>query len=95
MKSLNTLLIVGSLISQISFASGNEIRIGVNGMVCGFCAQGITKKFKAEPAIDKVDVKLSDKAVILTTKDSQDISDERIKEILTNSGYNVEKIERK
>lgn len=93
MKFRNVLFL-SLFLSQLSFADGKEIKVGVNGMVCSFCAQGITKKFKSEPSIDRVDVKLSEKLVKLTLKDSQDIPDQRIKEILQQSGYNVEKIER-
>lgn len=81
-------------ISSSAFAKATEVNIKVNGMVCGFCAQGITKKFTAEPSVQSIDVKLTDKQVKLVLKDNQNISDERINELLSDSGYNVEKIER-
>ena len=49
----------------------------------------------AETSVESVDVKLSEKKVTLRLKDTQDLSDDRIKQILTDAGYNVEKIERK
>ena len=82
------------VLSQTGFAAGKEIKISVNGMVCAFCAQGITKKFKAEPSVDSVDVRLGDKLVKLSLKDKQEISDDRIEEILKDAGFNVVKIER-
>ena len=88
------ILITVFLLSQAAFSAGKEVKIGVAGMVCSFCAQGITKKFKAEPSVEMVDVKLGEKMVKLILKDNQLISDEHIREILKDAGYNVEKIER-
>jgi len=94
MKTTGKLLILGMMLSTLAMASGTEVKIGVNGMVCGFCAQGITKKFKAENAVESVDVKLSEKKVTLILREKQDLPDDRIKQILTDSGFNVQKIER-
>jgi mercuric ion binding protein len=80
--------------SNVALAEGTEVKVKVNGMVCGFCAQGITKKFKSEASVQAVDVRLGDKLVKLNLKSNQDISDARINQILSDSGYNVEKIER-
>ncbi len=85
---------LGVASANAAFAVGSEINVKVNGMVCGFCAQGITKKFSSEASVQSVDVKLSDKRVKLILKDDQNISDGRIKELLSDAGYNVEKIER-
>ena len=75
-------------------AQAGDIKISVKGMVCGFCAQGITKKFKAEPAVAKVDVSLETKLVTLSLKDGLDEPDDKIESILKEAGYNVEKITR-
>lgn len=90
----NLILVSIILISTSVWAAGKDIKVIVNGMVCGFCAQGITKKFKARPEIENVEVSLEKKTVALKTKDGKDISDQTIKDILTESGYNVEKVER-
>src|SRR3954470_17002762 len=95
MKAKPTILALAFLLAAPgAWAKGKEINIGVKGMVCGFCAQGIEKKFHANAAIDQVKVSLGQKQVKLTTKDGQDISDEVIRQLLAESGYNVEKIER-
>lgn len=75
-------------------AEAKPISIQVKGMVCAFCAQGIEKKFKALPEIGKVSVSLETKKVDLDTKDGKDISDDEIKKIITESGYDVLNIER-
>jgi len=89
------LIAIGLLIATQSFAAGKEISATVNGMVCAFCAQGITKKFNAEPAVEKVDVSLEKKVVTITLKDGKDLDDKKVQEILKESGYNVETIARK
>lgn len=76
-------------------AEAKPISIQVKGMVCAFCAQGIEKKFGKMPQIDKVSVDLDTKLVSLETKDGQDISDDDLKKIIVESGYEVVKIERK
>ena len=37
------------IFSSAAFAA-SEVNVAVNGMVCGFCAQGISKKFLKEAA---------------------------------------------
>jgi periplasmic mercuric ion binding protein len=79
--------------SSVAFANSKTVKITVKGMVCGFCAQGIIKKFKAEPSVEKVDVSLEKQLVTLSLKEGQDIKDEKIKEIVRYAGYDLDKIE--
>lgn len=85
MKSL-TIAILVTLSSTFAFA-GEEIKVGVKGMVCAFCAQGIEKKFKALPEVDKVQVSLENKFVKLNFKDGKKLSNEKITEVLKDAGY--------
>lgn len=89
-----TLIAIGLLIATQALA-GKEISATVNGMVCGFCAQGITKKLNAESAVEKVDVSLEKKVVTIKLKEGKDLDDKRLQEILKESGYTVESIARK
>ncbi len=77
-----------------SVVQAKPIRIQVNGMVCAFCAQGIEKKFKAMPQVEALKVSLETKKVDLEIKEGATISDEQIKKIVTEAGYEVVKIER-
>ncbi len=88
------ILLLTLLLPVLSFADAKEVKVSVKGMVCGFCAQGITKKLKAEPAVDKVDVSLEKKLVTISLNDGQDLTNSRIESLLKDSGYNVEKIDR-
>ena len=80
------ILLVGLLVSTIAFA-GEEIKVGVKGMVCAFCAQGIEKKFMSQPEVEKVKVSLEKKVVTVGFKDGQKLSNDKIKELLKDAGY--------
>ncbi len=64
-----------------------EIKVGVEGMVCAFCAQGIEKSFMKLPEISKVEVSLEKKYVILKFKDGLSLPKEKIAEVLKEAGY--------
>lgn len=74
------------LFANSSFA-GEEIKVGVKGMVCAFCAQGIEKKFKALPEVEKVEVSLENKFVKLSFKDGKRLDNSKITEVLKDAGY--------
>lgn len=87
------ILTLGLLMSATSFA-GEKIEITVKGMVCSFCSQGITKKFNAE-GVKSVNVDLGKHLVSLELQDNQKLDQAKIEKILIDSGYGVEKIEKK
>ena len=85
---MKRLLIAGIFLLAASVSTaGEEIKVGVKGMVCAFCAQGIEKKFKAQSEVEKVDVSLENKFVKLTFKDGKKIPNETIAELLKDAGY--------
>ena len=75
-------------------AQAGTIEMKVNGLVCGFCAQGIEKTLRKNPATADVVVSLEDRLVAVATKEGQDISDDDLKKALTSSGYDLKAIER-
>lgn len=90
MKKIFTALIL--LASLTSFAAdeikgGQEITVGVNGMVCAFCAQGIEKKFKEQKEVMHIEVSLEKKYIKLHFKEGQSLSNDQISSILKASGY--------
>ena len=87
----------------LTFCIGNAyaktIKIGVEGMVCDFCAQSIQKVFLKQAGVEKVDVNLDIGKVTVKMadvfEDNEDgISDERIKQLFLDAGYDVSRIER-
>ncbi len=71
-----------------------SIRAEVNGLVCAFCAQGITRALSREPAAADVFVSLQDRLVAVELNADQELSDERLTQLLTDAGYDVVSIER-
>ena len=75
-------------------AGAGTIEMKVYGLVCSFCAQGIEKTLRKNPATADVVVSLEDKLVAITTREGQDISDAELTRALKDSGYDVKGIER-
>lgn len=93
MKRLACFLIgLGSLSATSAYAT--TIEIGVKGLVCAFCAQGIEKKLRKFPATADVVVSLEQRVVAVALKDGQDISDPELRKALTDAGYTVTTIQR-
>lgn len=89
-----TLLIFILLTGLAGAAWAETITTTVNGMVCAFCATGIEKTFKKQPEVATVKVDLPQKRVVITTKPGKTLSDEKIKEVVTYSGYKIGEIVR-
>jgi copper chaperone CopZ len=75
-------------------ALAETIMTTVNGMVCAFCATGIEKTFRKQPEVATVKVDLPKKRVTITTKPGKTLSDAKVKEVVTYSGYTMGKIVR-
>jgi copper chaperone CopZ len=86
-------IIVASLVSRVAFA--DQITVAVKGMVCSFCAQGITKTFTRKDEVESVDVDLDKKIVTITTKQGKNLTDSDVKESIVDAGYEVVSVERK
>jgi len=93
-KYLAIAMLVGSF-ANIARADHKHVTIHVNGMVCSFCSQGLTKKFKGEPMVSQVNVNLDKKVVTVALKhDAGELTDEKITDLISSAGYQLEKIER-
>ena len=90
----HNLLILVILASLTASAFAETITTTVNGMVCAFCATGIEKTFRKQPEVATVKVDLPKKLVTITTKPGKTLSDAKIKEVVTYSGYSMGKIAR-
>lgn len=84
---MKKLFLIVLLFGSLSIASGQEIKVGVKGMVCAFCAQGIEKKFKTQPEVSSIEVSLENNYVKLKFKEGKSLSKTTISEILKDSGY--------
>lgn len=82
------------LVSLSGATLAETITTTVNGMVCAFCATGIEKTFRKQPEVATVKVDLPKKRVVVTTKPGKTLSDAKIKEVVTYSGYTMGNIVR-
>ena len=60
--------------------------VSVQGMVCDFCARGIEKTFKKDPAVLRIDVDLARGKVLIAYVLEQEINFDDIKTKVTNNG---------
>ena len=89
------LLVVGlglSLTSLSGFATPSY-KVTMKGMVCSFCAQGIEKKMKALSETKDVYVGLKNRLVVVEVKDGLTLSQDVIKKIIKDAGYEVKSVE--
>lgn len=87
--------ILAAMSLMIAFAANaTTIEMKVYGMVCGFCAQGIEKILKKNPATQDVVVDLEKKLVVVTTREGKDISDAELTKAIGDAGYDVKQIAR-
>jgi copper chaperone CopZ len=91
MKKL--LLVVSFALLSVT-ANADTIEMKVYGLVCGFCAQGIEKTLRKNPATEDVVVSLENKLVAIATREGQDIPDADLTKALTEAGYDVKGIAR-
>lgn len=97
MKKISVIFLsIFLIISQNNFAiaAGKEVNVKVQGLVCAFCIRNIEKSFLRNDAVEKVKANLDTKTVTINFKDGEDLSDEVIKETITDAGYNVKTINR-
>jgi len=90
----HTVLTLVILAAISASAMAETIHTTVNGMVCAFCATGIEKTFRKQPEVASVNVDLKEKTVTITTKPGKTLSDAKIKEVVSYSGYAMGRIVR-
>lgn len=95
MKRIITIMVAAAIVLTSALVSAAQITVNVQGMVCSFCAQGIEKKFKADPAVSTVKVDLKKKVVLLTTREGQTLDEATIRKNIVDSGFNVTSVEYK
>ena len=90
MKNLIAIIFITlTVISETALAATQTIKADINGMVCAFCAQGIEKKMRALPQTKDVYVNLKHKLVAVELKEGQILSENSVKEIVKEAGYDV------
>jgi mercuric ion binding protein len=70
-----------------------DIRIGVDGLACPFCAYGIEKKLKKIDVIEKLYTNIENGTIDLTLKEETTLSEKAIKKAISDAGFEVRSIE--
>ncbi len=91
-KLLLALAVIATFFSQAALAT-QTIKANVNGMVCAFCAQGIEKKMRALSQTKDVYVNLKQRIVAVELKDGQSLSNDTVKDLIKDAGYEVTRID--
>lgn len=87
-------LMLTSSFSLAALAATESIKMRVEGMVCAFCASSIEKKLKALPATSEIYINLEKRVVAITTKDGETVSDNDLRKIIVDAGYQLQAVER-
>ena len=93
MKKLFLTFAFTVLLTPAAYA-GEIVKIGVNGMVCDFCARAIEKVFMKQDAVESIDVNLTDKNITVDMKDGKTLNDDTITNLVNDSGYALAEIKR-
>ena len=93
MKHLLLVVSLGLSLTSLSGFATPSYKVTVNGMVCSFCAQGIEKKMKALSETKDVYVDLKKRLVVVEVKEGLTLSQDIIKKIIKDAGYEVKSIE--
>jgi len=74
--------------------NGEVVEVKAFGLVCDFCANAIEKVFMRQDEVSGIDVSLEKHQIIIALKEGQQLNDEAITKLVTDSGYNVKEINR-
>jgi len=74
--------------------NGEIVEVKAFGLVCDFCANAIEKVFMRQDEVCGIDVSLAKHQIIIALKEGQQLNDEEITKLVTDSGYNVKEINR-
>lgn len=83
-----------SIASARNAACEDTIQIKANGLICDFCARALEKMFGQRDDVAGIDVDLDKGTVTVAMKPGQTLDDETLKQLITDSGYNVTDIKR-
>ena len=78
--------------ANLSYKQVNKstVSVKVKGMVCAFCAQGIERNFGKLKEVKSTKVDLDKMIVTIHLKPNQQLSEEKIKEVIVGAGFSYE-----
>ncbi len=93
MKRLSALFIAALLLCPDA-ARAEVVRVKAKGLVCDYCVRAMEKVIRKRPEVQDLKIDLTTKQVELTLKEGQTLDDKTITELVIESGYTVDTIER-
>ncbi len=88
-KIIYALGMVGFLFFSAPASAVETAYVDVNGLVCDFCARALEAVFGEEEAVENVNVNLDTKVITVNFKDDMRLKNEKITQLIEDSGYNV------
>ena len=82
------------MVTDNAALEGRIVQAKVNGMVCDFCAQSLTKVLNRNDAVEDIDISLETRLITITVRDGMSLSDEEVEKAVYWAGYDLVKIER-
>jgi mercuric ion binding protein len=71
-----------------------DIFVEVKGVVCSFCAQGISETVKKRAEVETVSVDIETGDVTIVTKGGQTLDDKTVEKLIEDAGYEISSIRR-
>ena len=91
---------VSMLLVSLQFSSAAQaaeqctVDVKVNGLVCDFCARALEKTFGKQEEVQGISVDLDSGSVHVVMKAGKMMDDATLRQLITDSGYDVQSIER-
>jgi len=82
-----TLLMVLFLSSPIYADTGDVIEIGVTGLTCAFCVDGLNRNLKKLPGVDKADVSLKNNKARIKMQSGSSLDLPAIRSAIIDAGF--------
>ena len=80
------------LVATSAFAE--TIKVSVPEMECGGCSSAIKDRLKQEAEITEIKTDTDTRIVTITTKEAATLTDDKVKALIKDAGFEVKSIER-
>jgi len=93
-----TLIFLAGVAVPAAFAQDtetSEIAVRVDGMSCMFCAYSLERNFEKRGEVEEIEINVEEGIAKIFLKPGTELSDEKIKDIVKNSGFTPGEIRRK
>lgn len=93
MKTFATILTLTMMLASAPTFAAEEckdtVNVRVNGLVCDFCARALEKVFGKREEVSGIKVDLDKGDIRISLKPGKTMDDDTVKQLVTDSGYNV------